>query len=70
VKAHYVFGNDSMKMRSNTKQEWRLTIELKILKLCTIAFLSSKLSRNIFCHEFFMFVHAHNFYPLLRSTLV
>jgi hypothetical protein len=53
VKAHYVFGNDSMKMCSNTKQEWRLTTKLKKLKLYTNAFLSSKLSQKKICHEFF-----------------
>jgi hypothetical protein len=40
VKVHYEFGNDWKKMCFDTKQEWKLTIELKTLELCRIVFLS------------------------------
>jgi hypothetical protein len=31
VKTNYKFGNNPMKCVSNTKQDWKLTIKLKIL---------------------------------------
>jgi hypothetical protein len=40
---HYEFGNDPMKCVSNTKQKWRSIIELQILKLYKIMFLSHRL---------------------------
>jgi L-rhamnose isomerase len=34
VKASYKFGNNLMKCVLNTKQDWRLIVELKIWQLC------------------------------------
>jgi hypothetical protein len=46
---------------SNTKQEQRLTIKLKILKLC-FYHINYHFWQSIFCYEFSMFEHAQFFF--------
>ncbi len=53
---------------SNTKQEWRLIIKLKMLKLC-FYHVDCDLWLSIFCHEFFLFGHAHIFFTFIAACI-
>jgi hypothetical protein len=56
------------KCDSNTKQEWRLIIKLKMLEFC-FYHVDCDLWLSIFCHEFFLFGHAHIFFTFIVACI-
>jgi hypothetical protein len=58
---NYEFGNDPMEiMQFENKAKMKVDHKIRILKLCIVCF--SKINCD-FCHEFYMFGHAHIFSP-------
>jgi len=61
VKTCYEFGDDPMKITQfKNKTKMNVDHKIRILKLCIVCF--SQINCD-FCHEVFMFQHAHIFSP-------